>query len=320
MSSFATAFELQLKSVLIASDFTAPSRKALHHAIAVARYYGSKLYFVHVVSGLGLTIAGPDAITTTTDLTRRDAQLAAHDLLEKGILEGLSHEIVITNGDIWQEVQQIICRERIDLAVVGTHSRTGISRLVYGSVAEQIFRRATCPVLTVGPNAPAGASVSPGTRPVLFATDFGENSFMALRYALSFAKQQRTSLILLHVLSPVPHVDSNRLYTADDVFTMRAAARSKAVERLRGLVPASFGDTDPLCIAEFGEAAEWILRISEELRAGAIIMGLNHTTHITARSHFLSSTTYKVACRATCPVLTVRSELQQPAVGCPVAS
>jgi nucleotide-binding universal stress UspA family protein len=72
-------------------------------------------------------------------------------------LQGLPHEFHFPVGDVWQNLANIIEGRDIDLLILGTHGRTGIGKVLMGSVAETVFRQATCPVLTVGP------AVSPRT-------------------------------------------------------------------------------------------------------------------------------------------------------------
>ncbi len=303
------ATDVQLRSVLLATDFSAASDKALHHAVAIALNFGAKLYLMHVVSSLGLTLAGPEAIATAKTLALKDVSMLERRLVTNGFLRHLHHQVIVREGDVRAELERVVKEERIDLVVVGTHSRPGITKLVLGSIAEQIFRNSSCPVLTVGANSPAEAQLDPSriTRPILFPTDFGDKSLNALPYALSIAKLRETRLVLLHTLSPVPEVRGDRWYTADDVTKIRKGALASVIERLRALIPSSFLEVEPLCVADFGDPAEWILRTAEELQVEGIIMGLNHTSHIDTISHLPWTTTYKVVCEAVCPVLTVRS-------------
>jgi Universal stress protein family len=66
-------------------------------------------------------------------------------------LENTPHHLHVRRGETWDLLSGIITQEHIDLLVLGTHARTGIEKLVMGSVAERLLRRASCPVLTVGP-------------------------------------------------------------------------------------------------------------------------------------------------------------------------
>jgi len=301
---------VQLRSILVATDFSPASDKPLRHAVAIARHYGANFFLMHVVSSLGFNLVGPDAIAQATELAWRDAREAEDKLVASGVLAGLHHQVIICDGDIWLTVERVIEEQSIDMVVIGTHSRKGLAKLVLGSVAEQIFRHASCLVLTVGPNSPADAEIEPTgiVRPLLFATDFGEGSGRALPYAISFANQRRTKLVLIHMLSPSLKAEGRYRGGPGDVDRMRMDELSAARSRLRQSAEhgAASGVESEL-IVEFGEAAEGILRTAESLKAEAIIMGLHRKAHIEMVSHLPRSTAYQVACRAVCPVLTVRS-------------
>ena len=303
---------IHLQSILVATDFSSASEKALRHALSIARHYDAKLYVMHVVSSLGLNMTGPDAVAAATAAAQRDAMLAERKLVASGVLRDLRHHVIVRSGDVWSELQAEIEQHAIDLLVVGTHGRTGLKRLVLGSVAEQVFRNACCRVLTVGPSSPMDANLEPdGTqRSLLFATDFSEASLRALPYATSLAIQRKTKLVLLHMLSSVPAIEGHRWYTASDVVEMRDAAESEARKHLQQLIANVPLAAESQCIVEFGEAAEGILRAAGELHAELIVMGLRCRDHVTTRSHLPWSTAYDVVCNAVCPVLTVRENLQ----------
>jgi nucleotide-binding universal stress UspA family protein len=305
-----TASDVQIKSVLVATDFSPASEKPLRHAVAIARHYGADFFLMHVVSSLGFTLVGPDAAVTAAELAWRDARQVEHKLVASGDLAGLCHQVIVRDGDIWTELEEVIRQEGIDMVVVGTHSRKGLAKLVLGSVAEQIFRHASCLVLTVGPNSPAEADIETtgAARPLLFPTDFGEGSSRALPYAISFAKQRGTRLVLLHMLSPVPKVEGNRWYTPRDVEQMREDQQSAARRRLKELIGRTAAShVETVFMVEFGEPAGGILRAAEALHAEAIVMGLNRKAHLEIISHLPRSTAYEVVRRAGCPVLTVRN-------------
>ncbi len=107
MSPVAATGDIRLKSVLIATDFSEASEKALRHALAIARHYGAKLYLVHVVSSLGFTLAGPDAVNAVTEIIWRDARQLEDQLVQSGALAGLHHEIIVRQGNVWEELQKI---------------------------------------------------------------------------------------------------------------------------------------------------------------------------------------------------------------------
>jgi len=300
---------VQIKSILVATDFSPASEKPLRHAVAIARYFNANFFLMHVVSSLGFTLAGPDTTAAAVELAWRDARQVERGLVASGELAGLCHKVLVCDGTIWTELERVIEQERIDMVVIGTHSRKGLVRLVLGSVAEQIFRHASCLVLTVGPNSPADAEIETAgaARPLLFPTDFQEGSNSALPYAIALACQRRTKLVLLHMLLPRQQLSAGRWHTPRNVEPMREEIQSVSRRRLQELM-----DRTAACgvecevITEFGEPVAGILRAAEVLHAEAIIIGLNRRSHVDMISHLPWSTAYETVCRAGCPVLTVR--------------
>jgi len=304
-SGFAPLLEVQLKSILVASDFSKASSKALRYAVSLARHHRAKVYLIHVISSLGLTLAGPDAIVQASSLAAQELEAVKESLLRGGVLDGISFEPLISAGDIWVEVEKVIRHQQIDLLVLGTHSRTGIAKLALGSVAERIFRNTSCPVLTVGPYSPAETRAGLTTEPrILFPTDLGEKSLRPLPYALWLAKQRRARLVVFHALSPLSRTDNTLLQKTEA--GMQERAKAACIDRLRTLIPASCLELEPLYVADFGEPMESMLRAAKEYRTEAIVMGLVHTKYIDVLAHMPGTKTYDVVCQAQCPVLTVR--------------
>ena len=309
MTLVAANGDIHLKSVLIATDFSEASDKAARHALAIARHYGAKLYLAHVVSSLGFRMVGPDAVNLATEIASRDACELEDRLVQSGALAGLAHEVIVRQGNVWDELDKIIGQEQIELVVIGTHARRGMGKLLLGSVAEHIFRHASSLVLTVGPGSLQDSPVGSGRaiRPFLFATDFSEASLRALPYAISAANHFGTKLVLLNVMSHIP-VPSNLLPTADDAMQMQEKAKANSLQRLKELVSQNAKLTvAPEFVVELGTPAEKILEVANTLKSDAIILGLHRKTRIGAASHMPWATAYEVACDACCSVLTVRN-------------
>jgi nucleotide-binding universal stress UspA family protein len=308
MTQLSAQQALHLKSVLVATDFSEASGKALQHALTIARHYGATCYLAHIVSSLGFTLAGPDVVVAATEAACHDALELEHELTERGALTGVAHEMMVREGNVWAELEKIIREKDIDLVVIGTHGRHGLGKLLLGSVAEQIFRHAPCRVLTVGPGCLQDSPIEKTVRPVLFATDFSDASLRALPYAVSIANERRTRLLLMHVVRVVPLPAGLRWCTAEDVTRLRDGARAESIVRLTQLIPPQLKCVvEPEFAVEFGEPSEEILRAAETLEPELIVMGLNRSRHITAAAHMPWATAYDVACAANCPVLTVRN-------------
>src|SRR5271166_2322970 len=208
MSLIAAA--LKPRSILIATDFSEASEKALRYSLALARFYESKFCLAHVVSSLGLNMVGPDAVAACEEAVLREAAGLERSLVQRGALNGIQHKFIVRQGELWPELREIIRQESADLLVVGTHGRHGIAKLFFGSIAEQIFRQADCPVLTFGPHTDGRPwfGTSSTHRTFLFATDFGPASLHGLPQAIAAANQFGAKLAFLSIVPTAPsHTD-----------------------------------------------------------------------------------------------------------------
>ena len=302
MSLIAAA--LKPRSILIATDFSEASEKALRYSLALARFYESKFCLAHVVSSLGLTMAGPGAVAACEEAVSREAADLEDSLIQTGALTGIQHKFIIRQGELWPELREIIRQESADLLVVGTHGRHGIGKVFFGSIAEQIFRHAYCPVLTIGPHSDGrpwfGTS---STHPTfLFATDFGPASLHGLPQAIAAANQFGAKLAFLSILPAA------RSHTDEGLRNCQADARMRTLQRLTELADNAGLDLRPELYAEFESGrrplSEKILETADKLRADLIIMGLHDSAYTGVISHLDLASTYDVVCQASSPVLT----------------
>jgi nucleotide-binding universal stress UspA family protein len=309
MSLAGSTLDLRLKSVLMATDLSPASVKPLHHALAIARHYRAKLYVAHVVSPVPYLMAGPEALELACEGAIQDLQQLQRDLLHDGSLNGLDHEFIIRLGRIWEELRAAIFEKQIDLVVVGTHGRRGLEKVLLGSVAEEVFRQADCPVLTVGPHSYREGRIefTGETRTYVFATDFSEASLGALPHAVSIAGRTKARLIVVHVVpaAPIPQIPG--WDSASESMLMRENARMACVRQLDQLVPRDLEVPVEIEIAvQFGIPSEKILQIALNRGADLIILGLRRPSLVSTVSHMPWATAYEVVCGAGCPVLTVR--------------
>lgn len=299
-----------IKNILFATDFSEVSETALPYVTALSLRYGSTVHVVHVLPEVMVFRPGaPDPAMFGS--IYEEAHSAAQEKIQQlsSRLRGFPHKTYVRHGDVLAVMKQLVEEQEIDLLVVGTHGRTGLGKLLMGSVAEQIFRQANCPVLTVGPGVPATERVRESRHDrdllpvqvtfghILYATDFKPDAVEGSSYAVSLAREFRAHLTLLHVIEDF----GQHLHE-------RPGPIETALRKLQELVPDREGlPDDPEFVAEYGSPGELILRTAEENDVDLIILGVRPaSSNLGTVTHFGRSTAHKVVAGANCPVLTVR--------------
>lgn len=284
---------IQLKSILFLTDFSTASGKAAKYALNLTQAFGSRLVAAHVRPPVVNPMTQPTSWRGLEEAAKVEDE--DHRNLLRTMFPGVHPKVLIAEGDFWSNASQIIHDEHIDLIVMGTRGRSGVARLLLGSVAEETFRKASCPVLTVGRHADPEASRE-FTR-ILFATDLTAEANGAVRYALSLAQEYQSHLTLLHVVrepQAYEQVQPHDVSGADE-------------NLLRKLVPQ---DAERWCVADFvverGETAEKILDVASRRKVDLIVLGARKETGLGgAASHLPIATIHDVVCKALCPVLTI---------------
>jgi universal stress protein A len=147
------AQEVKLTSILVPTDFSEASTKALVYAAAFARQFGAKITLLHVVE----PIATPD-FDSSFPLALEDAAVDAHCkrrletlATEHGFDPAVVEKILVRHGRAFHEIATAAKSMSIDLIIISTHGYTGLKHTFMGSTAERVVRHAGCPVLVVRP-------------------------------------------------------------------------------------------------------------------------------------------------------------------------
>ncbi len=288
-----TVPRLKLETILFATDFSPASENALRFAVALAHSYKSKLMIAHVIPKASEAVTEHRPSKRALRI-RAEAEQRMAEFKEFEPFKGLSHEEIILQGDSWEALEKFIDTHTIDLVVLGTHGRTGLSDLLLGSVAERIFRHSDTPVVTVGPRVRFPHVDSGHIRRVLYATDL-TGSQHALPYALSLTKDNKAQFAILHVLQG----------TAVLPYDVPEQLAEEAKVQMKDLLPAEFED-EAEYIVEMGRPAREILATAMVHNVDIIVMGVHPAPEGTA-SHAPWAVAHQVVGRAPCPVLTVRS-------------
>lgn len=285
---------VELKKILYATDFSDASLAALPLVSTLARKYGSRVFVVNVWTPVPYAMVSPEAAAVLQHEEELRVRARVRDLAKAQDLAGLSTTAIVRSGLPTEELGRFVREQKIDLAILGTHGRTGMKHLLMGSVAEELFRHLPCPVLTVGPNVSKVSLQATGVKHILFPTDLSDESRAVFPYLASLAAEYKASLTLLHILP---------------VETATNPDAKSLAEPLRKEMQNIFSPhIDPRCPAEFiidfGDAAERILAHAETGRADLIGLGVRKAAEIT--THFRNTVAYRVVLQAHCPVLTSR--------------
>ena len=138
-----------IRTILVPTDFSECSEAAFRLASSLARDYSAHLIVLHVY---------PPPLDHSEEIARRPPD-SYEDSLWKSLkairAEDLKYDIdyQLVEGDAATEIARVAAEKSCDLIVMGTHGRTGIERVLLGSVAEKVIRHAACPVLTTKPPA-----------------------------------------------------------------------------------------------------------------------------------------------------------------------
>lgn len=297
---------LALDDILLARDFSSVSDRALRYVLDLAARTGATLHVLHaeVLRSADRTEARP---TPTEDLDALREDLKRTDTGSADAIDDVEVvEVVRRDISPGPAVLDYAAEADVDLIAMGTHGRRGPSRLLLGSVAEEVVRRADRPVLTVRGKTETDRPVSVGTlRRILVPVDFSEYSREALRTARGWAALYDATIDLLHVveedLHPAFYVGGvTSVYDAvpdlDD--KVRAKLKSFAAE-------VDDGDGTVNTHVRTGAVADGITTFVDEHDVDLVALSTHGRTGL--EQFFLGSVAEKVVRHVPCPVLTVKA-------------
>jgi nucleotide-binding universal stress UspA family protein len=289
---------MHLATVLCPVDLSDTSRRAFSYATAVARSHQARLSVLQVMDWSVPAGAGElPALLTVAEEQERAALASLNELVAPAYAAGVPTEICLETGPVVRHILDRAVTVSADLIVMGTHGRGGVERLILGSVAEKVLRKAPCPVLTVPPGAHAVAA-APFTT-ILCAVDFSKTSAAAARYARGLAAASHARLLLVHVIEwPFGHaVAPDPTGELRQRLDIEASAELAAFARDIGDVPAGGAS-----VVLAGAPKREILRLAEAEQADLIVLGVSGRGAVELA--VLGSTSHGVIREAACPVLT----------------
>lgn len=298
---------MTLQKILVPTDGSETAERALSYALAVASRTDAQIHIVNVEErepelSEVIAIRESDIVDTLhADLSDRDGESVMPDedtepTIQRTVICPSAANGIVTYAD----------EHDIDLIVMGTHGRSGLTRAVMGSVAEEVVREASCPVLTACPRVSEvdiGAGEEPNPDPILVAVDLSPASDEVIGAAAQVASLFGASMKLLHVvervsLPPAYGVGASSLNNEAVLARARQALQKKADTLADRGISASVH-------VETGHAATTLLDAVEDEDPGLAVVGTHGFQGV--KRVILGSVAEQVIRRAACPVLTVRT-------------
>lgn len=303
-----------LQNILLATDFSEIAAYALEHAGALAVRDDATLHVlhVHVLLGGEGSVSEKDPFKTAqvdTALTKLSQRFV--DASKGGYATSLRHSphgIAVVQNTVRDvsaasAIVDFVQEHAIDLIVMGSHARRGMARMLMGSVAEGVIRRAPVSVLVVGDQQPAPPM---GYDNVVVAIDFSPHAKTALMMAKQRLLAPGGRMILLHVIEDPPH-PAYFLSREESIM----AAFPNVTEKVRSTLRAWANDVAleesrvDFVITE-GRAHQQVTNIAREMGAGMIAMGSTGHGHL--HWPLLGGVTDKVIRTAPCPVYVAKDQ------------
>lgn len=274
--------------ILVPTDFSEVSERALDFAKSLAKQGNSELLLVHVNPPVNL-ITPPEAawIDTSEIESMREEQLEQNSAALRS--EGYRARALSLTGELNDELLQAIKENNVDLIVLGTHGRKGLDRFLVGSDAEALFRHVHCPVLSIGPAVADLKGKSWSLREVMCATTLKPRSAELVAYAHKLAAQHGAELVIVHVKNNASEEETDWVSFEEAFHYYAAGGLGKGTwlrDRLASTAP---GVT--------------IVDLARQRGSDLIVLGARPASSIA--THLPPGTAAKVLLEAPCPVLTL---------------
>jgi len=297
---------IQLKNILCTTDFSDFSNHAIPYGIRLAKAFGAKLYVCHVIDITPIA-AYDEAVVQWVDQQKAVTDYAQDQLNSLVGEQPLDVEQVVIPGHPVDDITHLAQEKQIDLAIAATHGRSGLKRMVLGSVTERLMQTLPCPLLSVrSPEKEITASSDQDIRmnKILVGCDFSADSLLAFEYALSLAQEFQSELHLVHVIEPpiYKHLFKQDIKPSEE---LRESIREPLDNMLHKMVPEEARHWCRHTTALLaGPPHEELTQYAQVNDMDLIVLGIRG--HGLVETLLVGSTTDRVIRQAHCPVLSVR--------------
>jgi nucleotide-binding universal stress UspA family protein len=300
---------LQIRNVLITTDFSPASLRAVEAALPLMKSFNAEFHFIHVVPPDYRLSGFADMPTIVPDAKLRPRiQRRLQETATKFSVPLRPKNVHVLKGRPFEQICQLAGDLKVDLIVTATHGYTGLKHLTLGSTAERIVRFSPCPVVVVRPprrKATEKKLPRMELRKILVPVDFSDCAEHGLNYARSLAYRFGAELVLVNSVAPAYYV-SNDEYARYDLPQLAQQAEAAARRQLQNLVERTEGNgVHVRTRLEIGHPGQQICDRAEDLGIDLVVMSSHGRTGF--KHVFLGSTAEYVVRHAPCSVLVVPS-------------
>lgn len=298
---------VQFKNILCATDFSDFSNQTINYGVGLAKEFGARLIVCHVIDLSSIAIYGEFQLDPVGQQNRiiEDANEQLEALTGDQPVEW---EPLITVGKPADEISRAVEEKDIDLVISATRGRSGLKRLILGSVTERLMLTLPCPLLVLRSSEHEFVSAPDRKiklKKILVGCDFSPDSGQALNHALSLAQEFQAELHLVNVieLPAQPNLLKGETPATEEI---QEDYRNLLSRKLKDMVPEEARNwcTPQTSLLE-GRPYEELAKYAESNDIDMIVMGIRGQSLV--KTLFLGSTTDRVVRRSPCPVLSVGS-------------
>lgn len=310
------------------SDFT---DTALTYSIALSREFNAKLFLVHVVIEVEPLLKSSEIALDVQALQKSHMDKAFEQLTTLVKKADIPYEILIAKGDPADRIRDLALEHRADMVITATHGKSGIKRLLLGSVTEKLIKTIHCPLLVLNTqkfDSPASSPPDIRLKKIMVGCDFSQDSKLAFDYGLSLAQEFQAELYLTHVVKPSENLElkvSDYIdvtppdyvkWRSSDYFEMQKRSMDQKREKFNQLrdnlekqlyfmVPEESRNwCTPKTTLLDGEPYKEMITYAQQEKIDMIVLGIRG--HTLWEKLMVGSTTDRIIRQSPCPVLAVR--------------
>ena len=296
-----------LDRILCTTDLSDASKSVVHYSIDMAKKLNAKLYICHVIDLPTISVYG-EAVFDPIAHQQYFVDFAGKEienLVAGAGGENVDWEPLISIGHATEEIVRHVSENAIELVVAATHGRSGLKRFFLGSVTERLIKIVPCPLLVLRAKAkkPQDVQLEFPFRNILVAYDFSKDSESAFSTSLSFARQFKSNLHIVHVVEPTAYKDFLKSPEASEEPLPKNIYDALKDRLIETVPPEAIHCCEVQTRILVGKPYAELIAYAEQHKIDLIALGVRGQGRV--EELLVGSTTDRVIRRASCAVLSV---------------